>query len=154
MGYSRKFHHWAIWKVCSKFVANFIIGLFGVFSPSKYCLILLKFWPEVVSIKTQCLKNPSKFWVLAQMERTQSLQYFVHFWVQFTTGKPKESLKTKISAEIVSLVISKKVNLRPQKNHRILVELSKKTFFGLKLGLNYNHGAVPCKCKQKFSHSL
>ena len=51
-------------------------GFWDSYSP-KYCSILLKFWPEVASIRqTQCLKNPSKLWILAQMKRMQSSQFW------------------------------------------------------------------------------
>ena len=60
----------------------------------------------------------------------------VHFRAQFTAGKPKILLKTKISAKTTSLQISNNVSPRSQKNHRILVKLSKKTFLGPKVGLN------------------
>ena len=89
--------------------------------------------------QTQPLKNPSKFWILAQMERTQSLQ----FWSILGPNLPLENqnmLKIKISAKTASLRISNNESLRSQKNHRILVKLSKQTFFGHKLGLNCHLG--------------
>ena len=71
---------------------------FGVFLGSylsKYWSIFLKFWPELVSNKTNTVfKNPSQFWIL------------FHFGAQFTAGKPKILLKTKISAKTSSLGIS------------------------------------------------
>ena len=84
------------------------------------------------SRQLQFLKNPSKVWVFAYMEGTQSLQYW-SIRGPIYHGKKKILLKIKISAKIVSLVISNKVSPRPQKNHRILVKLSKKTILGLKL---------------------
>ena len=78
----------------------------------------------------------------------------VHFGAQFTAGKPKILLKNKISAKTASLGISNNISARFQKNHRIIVKLSKKTQKNeLKLGLNCLHGAVP-KGHQKFSLSL
>ena len=62
------------------------------------------------------------------MEGTQ-LTVLVHLEVQFTTGKSKILLKTKIFAKAVSLVISNNVSPRPQKNHRILVKLSNINIF-------------------------
>ena len=50
----------------------------------------------------------------------------VHFGTQFTTGKSKTLLKTKIFAKTSSLGISNNVSLRSQKSCRILVKLSKK----------------------------
>ena len=66
----------------------------------------------------------------------------VHFGVQFTAGKPKILLKTKISAKTASLGIINNISPRSEKNHKILVKLSLKTFFGSKLGLNCTHGAM------------
>ena len=61
----------------------------------------------------------------------------VHFGAQFTAVKPKILLKTKLSGKTTSLGISKNVSPRSQKNHIILVKLSKKkTFFWPKLDLN------------------
>ena len=79
--------------------------------------------------ETQCLKNPSKFTVS------------VHFGAQFTNRKSKNLLKTKIYAKTVSLGMPNNVSLRSQKNHRILVELSKKEILGEhKLSLNCHLG--------------
>ena len=50
----------------------------------------------------------------------------VHFGAPFTAGKPKILLKIKISAKAASVGISNNVSPRSQKNHRILVKLSKK----------------------------
>ena len=61
----------------------------------------------------------------------------VHFGAPFTTGKPKILLKNSICAKTPSLGIQNNVSPRSQKNHRILVKLDKKTFYGPKLGLNW-----------------
>ena len=74
----------------------------------------------------------------------------VHFGAQFSTRKPKILLKTKISAKTTPLGISNNVSPRSQKNHRILVKLSKKkNFFWTQLP----PGALS-RGYQKFSHSL
>ena len=67
--------------------------------------------------------------------------FLVHFGTQFTARKPKIFLKTRISAKTTyrptSLGISNNVSIRSQKNHIILVKLSKRKFGnGGKLGLN------------------
>ena len=49
----------------------------------------------------------------------------VHFGVHFTAGKPKILLKIKISAKTTSLGISNNISSRSQKDHRILVKLTK-----------------------------
>ena len=61
------------------------------------------------------------------MVHTQSLQFWYILGVQFTARKPKILLKTKISAKTTSLGISNNISPRSQKDHRILVKLSKKT---------------------------
>ena len=66
---------------------------FGVFWP----LLLQKLFVLVEILtrgslpirQTQCLKNPSKFWILAQMERTQSLP----FWSISGPNLPLENQK-------------------------------------------------------------
>ena len=67
----------------------------------------------------------------------------VHFGTQFTAGKPKILLKTKISAKTASLEIYSNVSPSSQIIHRILVKLSKKPFFGPKLSVNCPNEAVP-----------
>ena len=84
--------------------------------------------------QTHCLKNPSKPWILPQMEHIQSLQFWSR--AQSTTGKPKILVKTKTSVKTTSLGILNNVSPRSQKDHRILVKLRKKTFFVPKLFLN------------------
>ena len=61
----------------------------------------------------------------------------VHFGVQFTAGKPKTLLKTKISGKTAFLGISNDVSPRSQKNHKILAKLTKNKNVGYKLGINY-----------------
>ena len=59
-----------------------------------------------------------------------------HFGVQFTAGKPKMLLITKISAKTKSLGIPNSVSSTFQRNDRILVKLKKKneTFFWAQTG--------------------
>ena len=66
----------------------------------------------------------------------------VHIGAQFTVGKPKILLKPKISAKTASLGIINNVSPRSQKNQKILVKLSQKTFSGPKLGLYYHYGSI------------
>ena len=72
----------------------------------------------------------------------------VYFGAQFTTGKPNVLLKTKVFAKTKSLEISNNVSPKSQKNHRILVKLSKKktTFFGPNCPLG------PCQRVVRNSH--
>ena len=76
----------------------------------------------------------------------------VHFGTQFTIGKPKQFLKTKISAKTSSLWISINVSPRSQKHHRILIKLSKKTFWA-QIGSKLPPGTTS-KGYQKFSRIL
>ena len=70
------------------------------------------------------------------MRHTQSLQFWCILGFNLLL-EPKVLLKTKISAKATSLGISNYISPRFQKDHRILVKLSKKNpFFGPKLGLN------------------
>ena len=113
------------------------------YSP-KYCLILLKLWPEVVSNKINTvwkLLPNLEFWLKWNAVKV----------TQFAVGKPKILLKNKIFAKTASLGIINNTSSRSQKSHRILVKLRQKTFSGSKLGLNYHHGS---KGHHKFSHSL
>ena len=75
----------------------------------------------------------------------------IHIGAQYTDGKPKILVKTKISAKTTFSEIINNVTPRSQKNHIILVKLSHKAFSGPKLGLNYHHGS---KGHHKFSHRL
>ena len=59
-------------------------------------------------------------------------------WID-TAGKPKILLKTKSSGKTISLGISNNIIARSQRNHRILVKLSKKNW-GPKLSLNCPYG--------------
>ena len=95
-------------------------SLLGVFSGPyfpKYCLILLKIWPEVVSIKTvgksQSLKNLLKYFFLAPMGRNQNLQFWSIFLESdLLSENQRRLLNTKNSAKTASLVISNDVSHR------------------------------------------
>ena len=101
----------------------------GPYSP-KYCLILPKLWPEVISSKKSIVFGKS-FKILNFGSNGIQLKFtvFVHFGDQFTNRKPKILLKPKISAKTASLGIVNNVSPRSQKNHRTLRKLSQKTFF-------------------------
>ena len=108
--------------------------------------------PEIASNKKNAVFEKS-FKILnfdsngMQLELTVS----VYTEAQFTDGKPKRLVKTKIFVKTSSLGIVNYVTPRSQKNDRIVVKLSPKTFYGPKLVLNYHHGS---KGHSKFSHSL
>ena len=88
----------------------------GPYSP-KYCLILLNLWPEVVS------DQKNSIWEILQN---------LEFW---------SKRKTKNSTKTARLAIINNVSPRSQKNHRILVKLSRTTFSGPISGLHYHHGS-------------
>ena len=50
--------------------------------------------------QTQCLKNPSKFWILAQMECTQSLQFWSILGLNLPSENQKYYLKPKVLQEL------------------------------------------------------
>ena len=100
------------------------------FSP-KYGTSLLKFRPEVVSHKTMTVyKQSFKIKCLRQNKMYPKLKVLVHFWAQFTPGKPKILPKTRIFPETTSLWLSNNTSTRSQINHRILIKLIKKIHFG------------------------
>ena len=122
----------------------------GPYSP-KYCFILLKLWPEVVSNK----KN-SVWKILQTLEfyfkwNAVKVYSFGPYWGPIYHRKTKNIAKNQNFFKISSLGIINNVSPRFQKNHKLLVKLSQKTFSGPKLGLNYHH---ELKGHHKFSHSL
>ena len=130
-----------------------LFGVLGHYSP-KYCLIWMKFWPEVNSSKKKTVfENPSKILNFDSNGTHSKITVLVHFGAQFNTGKPKILLKTKDSAKTIFLGISSNQSPRPQKNHRILVELSKEKIFWIQIGSKLPPGAM-LKGYQKFSHSI
>ena len=121
------------------------LGFLGLYSP-KYCSILLK-WSEVVPNKTNTVfQKPFKILNFGSKGTHPRFTVLVDFGAHFPARKPKILLKTRISAKTTyrptSLGISNNVSLRSQKNHIILVKLSKKIFLegrgerGGRLGLN------------------
>ena len=76
---------------------------------------------------------------------------FVHFGAPFTAGKPKILLETEISGKTTFLGIWNNVSLRSQKNHGILIKLSKNIFL-VQMGCKLLSGVAP-KDFQKFAHS-
>ena len=89
----------------------FLFWLFLCAFTPKYCLILLKFWPEVVSIKTNTGFEKS-FNILSFGSNGTHPKFtaLVLFGVQFTTRKPKILVKIKTSAKSLSLLISSHVS--------------------------------------------
>ena len=122
-----------------------LLGFFwGPFSP-KHFSILLKFWAEIVSNKTNTMFEKSfKIFHFGSNATHPKFAILVHLGAQVTAEKPKILLNIKISAKTTFLGISDNVSTRPQKHYRILVKLSKKkNFFGPKLSLNCPMG--PCQ---------
>ena len=50
--------------------------------------------------ETQCLKNSSKFWILAQMEYTKSLQFWSILWLNLPLENQKNCLKPKFMQKL------------------------------------------------------
>ena len=130
-----KFHQYSIWGCDIKNFQSFLYW-FSIHEMAPFWDFWLLF-PRLLfnldeiltrgsSIRqTHCLKNPSKFWKLAQMEPTESLWFWSILKPNYR-WKTKNLLKTKISANTASLGISNNISSRFQKNHRIRVKLSKK----------------------------
>ena len=85
--------------------------------------------------QTQCLKNPSKVWILTQMERMQ-MYSFGPIWSPIYCRKTKILLKTKISGKLSSLGISNKISPRSQKKSHNSCKINQNKLFGPKLGIN------------------
>ena len=127
-----KFHHYSI---CSCEINFFIdsasmkwplFRFFWLLFPQKLFDLAEILTRGSPIMQTHCLKNPSKFWKLAQMERTKSLRFWSIFGAQFTVGKSKILIKTKISAKRTSLGISNSDSPSSQKDYRVLIKLIKK----------------------------
>ena len=86
--------------------------------------------------QTQWLEIPSKVWILIQMERIQSLQFWFILGPSLLPENQKYCLKPKISGKPTSLAISNSISPRSHKNPIILVKLIKNKLFGPKLGIN------------------
>ena len=99
-------------------------GFFGPYSP-KYCSILLKFWQDLVSNKTNTVfVKYFKILNFSSNETHPKFTVLVHFGAQFTAGKPKILLKTKTSAKTASFGMSYNISPRSQKNHRRVIKNS------------------------------
>ena len=87
-----------LWRCSIHEMATF--GRFlGPFSP-KYGLSLLKFRPEVVSHKKHTVSEQSfKIKCLSGNRTYPKLTVLIHFWAQFTPGKPNILPKNKIFPE-------------------------------------------------------
>ena len=131
-----------------------LLGFLGPFSP-KYCSILLKFWPKVVSNKAKRVFEKSfKILNFSVNRRHPKFTVLFHFGGQCSAGKPKILLKTKIVAKTASLGISNSISPRSKKNHRIAKLNKKNCFFGGgwgQIGCKLPTVAEP-KGYQKFSH--
>ena len=101
----------------------------GPFSP-KYGSNLLKFGPEVVhhKRKTGC-EQCFKIRCLRTTGMHPNVSVLVHFWAQFTPGKPKILAKTKIFPESTSLGLSHDTSPKSQINRRILTKIFKEKHF-------------------------
>ena len=110
------------------------------YSP-KYCSILVKFWPEVVSNKKNTLfENYFKILHFSSNGMYPKSTVFGHFGAQFTPQKPEKLLKPKISAKTASLELSNNINCRSQKTHIVLVKLIKIPFLWPKMRINFPPG--------------
>ena len=114
-------------------------------SPPNFAWSCLALWPELVS------DEKNSIW-----EILQNLEFWhnwnaVNVYIFGPYRGPIYCWKTKIFAKTASFAIINNISPRSQKNHRILAKLSRKTFFGFKLGLHYQHGS---KSHHKLLYSL
>ena len=114
-------------------------GFFRTNSP-KYCSILLKIWPEVVSNKTNTLFQKSvKILNFGSNGTYPKFTILVHFGVQFTARKAKMLLNTRISTKTSYILRNIKLCKFqvPEKSHYSCKVKQNKIFWGgSKLGLN------------------
>ena len=101
-------------------------GFLGPFS-TKYGSRLLQSRPDLVFHKTKTVSEQSerKIKCLCWNGTYPKLTVLVHFWAQFTKGKPKILPKTKIFPETTFLWLSYNTSPRSQINHRIVIKLVK-----------------------------
>ena len=109
------------------------LGFFLALYLPKYWSILLKWSDVVLKITNTVFQKSFRLFNFGSNGKHPNFTVLVHFGAQFTARKPKILLKIRISTKITcrptSLGISNNVNLRFQKNHIILVKLSKKQLF-------------------------
>ena len=93
-------------------------GFLGPFS-LKYGSSFLKFRPEVVSHNTKTVSEQSfKINHLSENGTYPNLTVLVHFWAQFTSGKPILP-KNKIFPETTSLSLSTNKSQVPDNSHNL-----------------------------------
>ena len=91
------------WQCSIQEMAPFGGGFLGPFPP-KYGSSLLKFRPAVASHKAKTVSEHSfKIKCLSGNRTYPKLTNLVHFWAQFTPGKPKILPKVKVFPETTSL---------------------------------------------------
>ena len=159
-----KFHHDSI---CGSKVINFqmfswwcssheidpFCGFLGLLSP-KYGSNLLKCGPEVFHHKTKTVYEQCfKIKCLRTNGMFPKLTVLVHFWAQFTPGKPKILPKIKILPETNFLELSNDTSSKSQINRRIFIKIIKENTFWAQNWLEWPPGAGP-RGRHKFSHSL
>ena len=130
-------------------------GFFRTNSP-KYCSILLKIWPEVVSNKTNTLFQKSvKILNFGSNGTYPKFTILVHFGVQFTARKAKMLLNTRISTKTSYILRNIKLCKFqvPEKSHYSCKVKQNKIFLGgEQIGSKLPHGPTS-KGHHKFSHS-
>ena len=120
-----KFHHYSF---CGCEVKRFRV--FGwALTPPNIVQSCWNFDQRLSPIRKTLLKESFEILNFSINRRHPKFTVLVLFRAQFTTGKPKILLKTKIITKTTSLGISNSVRSRTQKNHRILVILNKKETF-------------------------
>ena len=106
-----------------------LFGFFWVLTSSNIVRSCWNFDQSLSPIRKTVLQKSFKILHFGSNGTRPRFMVLVHFGAQFTAGQPKILIKAKISAKTTSLGISNSVSPRSQKNHSILVKLSKKHFW-------------------------
>ena len=131
-------------------MASFLGFFLGPYFP-KYCSILLTFWPEIASNKTNSVFEKSfKILNFSLNRRYPNFTVYFHFGAQFTTGKPKILLKNQTFCKNYILRIIKQRKSQVQEKSQNSCKIKRKKNY---LGPNWPPVTVP-KAYQKFWHSL
>ena len=96
------------------------IGFFGwALTPPNIFQSCWNFYQRYSPIRKTLFKKSFKILNFSINGRHLKFTVLLLFWAQFTTGKPKILLKTKMSTKTTSLRISNSVRLRPQNSCKI-----------------------------------
>ena len=125
-----KFHQH---RICGSKVINF--QMFSWQCSSHFGPFLALSWPFLAQIWLEFVENWTRDWIKTMCEQCFKIKclrtngtypkfsVLVHFWAQFTPGKPKIFPKIKIFPETTSLGLSLDTSPNPQINRWILMKI-------------------------------